>query len=474
MDVSAPWGTAKRAVVLGAALAAVAAAVLAPHDTAAASRPQAAKPSSSSATTGISSAHHRHHAKPISYAVSPTLFGMHDTSRISLTKPGVHAIRLWDTHTAWSDIETSPGVYTWTNLDHYVTAAQKAGVKVTLVLGLTPSFYSSDPTKLPADEVQHYASYVKAVMDRYRHWGPSGAPGIQSYQVWNEANISGYWTGTQQEMGDLTKIVWDLRNSDAPGATVVAPALTTRMSYQVGWIKKWAAVKIGPRKKPVYDFFDVTSLNLYPPATIGTGAAARPGLPEDSMTQLAAVKAILRAAHWPAKPIWDTEINYGLVGGELHPPAAPISDSHQVAFVIRTYLLNAARGVKRVFWYRYDLGPYEGGTLANTLMTKSTDFHTLTPAGHALTRVESWLNGARLVGTPTNQPCTTDSHGTYTCLIRYASGVGRVYWNPFRTATVTLSRTATKTMDGSGRTASVHGGQKLRVRSMPVLVRSRS
>ena len=55
-------------------------------------------------------------------------------------------------------------------------------------------------------------------------------------------------------------------------------------------------------------------------------------------------------------------------------PAAPISPARQVANVMRTYLLNAARGVKRVDWYAYDMGALPGGgTLGNTLLTDPTD-----------------------------------------------------------------------------------------------------
>jgi hypothetical protein len=180
-----------------------------------------------------------------------------------------------------------------------------------------------------------------------------------------------------------------------------------------------------------------------------------------------------------SKPVWNTEVNYGLkVGAEAMTPAVPISNNLQVAYLMRTYLLSAAQGVKQVDWYAYDLGlsAHSGSPLANTLLTDPYDLPagTLTPAGYAFSRVESWLSGT-LVGTPTRRPCLTDKNGTYTCTIDYSNGtVGRIYWNPYRGAKVTLAASAHAAVDELGSKRAVSGGSKLKVNYQPVLVRSRS
>ena len=79
-----------------------------------------------------------------------------------------------------------------------------------------------------------------------------------------------------------------------------------------------------------------------------------------------------------------------------------------------------------------------------------------------------------LLGTPTQRPCAKDRHGTYTCVVRYAKGMGRVYWNPQHTVTVKTVRTAKSVETELGVVHAVRGGKKLRVGYQPVLVRSRS
>jgi hypothetical protein len=120
-----------------------------------------------------------------------------------------------------------------------------------------------------------------------------------------------------------------------------------------------------------------------------------------------------------------------------------------------------------------------GGTLANTLLTSPSDptAGTLTAAGRAFTRIQSWMKGT-LVGTTTKQPCIADRHGTYTCTVRYGTGVGRIYWNPKATprhpVKVQVVRSATKKVSELGKTTRIQGGSTLKVDYRPVLVKSKS
>ena len=152
-------------------------------------------------------------------------FGLHDKSMQVYSRVPFGSLRLWDAGVTWRDVETSPGTYQWSKLDAYVAAAQAHGIEVTLVVGMTPSFYNSDRTKPPAD-LSAYRSYVRAVMARYRDF--NGERGIAAYQVWNEGNVPDYWTGTPSQLARLTQIVAQARREVDPrrgraGAVVRRP-----------------------------------------------------------------------------------------------------------------------------------------------------------------------------------------------------------------------------------------------------------
>jgi hypothetical protein len=400
--------------------------------------------------------------------VSDRFFGIHDGSGLAYGRVGFGSIRLWDAQVTWSDIETSPGVYDWNRLDTLVRLAQEHRTQVTLVLAMTPAFYAS-ARSLPPDDLGHYRDYVRAVMTRYRSF--EGRRGIVDYQVWNEGNVPTFWTGTPHQLAELTRIVHRVRNHVDPAAKVVAPSFAVRLVGQRRWLSRYVSQRVTGRR--VWRYYDVNALSLYPKATYGD----RTGGPEDAIAMLGGVRHRLSRAHVPdSMPLWATEINYGLPTGAPpgHLAAEPISESRQSANVIRTYLLAAAAGISRVYWYRYDWNELPaasgGGTLGNTLLSDTVDHSVVTPAGKALTTVERWLRG-RLVGTEGRRPCAHDARGTYTCTVRHHGTTRAILWNPLRKVRVRVpGRTAT---DAMGRPRTTMRTSKLEVGYHPVLVELR-
>jgi polysaccharide biosynthesis protein PslG len=301
-------------------------------------------------------------------------------------------------------------------------------------------------------------------MKRYRVF--HGARGIANYQVWNEANIINFWTGTQVQMARLARAMDQVRDKVDPKADVVSPPMTMRLGYQADWLKKFYAVRLGGT--PVWRHFDTIALNLYPLPTYGH----RAGTPEDSMALLSQARQLLRRDHVPgSKPIWNTEVNYGLLSGkDGGKPAKKITDKLQASYVVRTYLLNDARGVKRVFWYRYDMSRVPGGgPLGNTILSNPSDATKVTAAGRAFVRAQRWMHG-RLIGSQGRGPCAKDRHGTYHCVVRDSSGTRRIYWNPFRTATVRLAGNAHHLQAVLGSRKAVRPHATIKVGRAPVMV----
>lgn len=379
--------------------------------------------------------------------VTPKFFGMTDVNPETWPQAKVGAMRLWDSGVAWKQIETRPGVFDFTRLDAQVNAARANGARPLLVLGMTPKFHATRPgqtgyygagsVSMPA--LKPWRRYVAKVVRRYA--------GRMDYQVWNEANVSGFWQGTAAQMATLTKVTSKVVARNDARAKVVGPALATRLTGQRKWLRTFYAQRTGG--SPVARWIDIVSLNLYPLPKDG---------PETSMTLLSASRTMLRAAG-VRKPIWNTEINYGLQtgGGGV---ARDISRAKEASFVARTYILNAAGNVKRVFWYSWQLQ-----NLANTQLTFS-DGATLTRAGVAYKVVQEWLSPGRMQG------CRRDSRGTYTCTVTYADGVKRIYWNPSRRATIRAVGSATRKVGLRGFSEKLKGGERLRVNHSPIMVRS--
>jgi hypothetical protein len=401
--------------------------------------------------------------------VPPAFFGLHDGSMAAYDGLSFGSIRLWDAGVEWRQVETAPGVYDWSRLDALVSAAQAHGTEVTLVLAMTPSFYGP-AGNLPPTDLADYADYVRAVMTRYRDFG--GSRGIAAYQVWNEGNVPTFWQGTPADLARMTQVVDQVRDEVDPAATVVAPAFAVRLAGQQRWVSQFESQRVDGT--PVWHFYDVGGFSLYPMATVGDHV----GGPEDAMRLLTQTRGLLADAGVPAgKPVWATEVNYGLKSGNPGQLSAePVSQRRQVANVLRTYLLGASTGLSRVFWYRYDWGRLPesqgGGTLGNTLLTTPGQWDSVTPAGDALTTVEDWLSG-RLVDAGAAKPCAHDRRGTYTCVVRYAEGTRTIYWNPQHQVTVQV-RGAVSRQSQNGVTTRLSGKiSEVRIGYRPVAVLTR-
>jgi polysaccharide biosynthesis protein PslG len=395
--------------------------------------------------------------------VSSSFFGIHDGSMAAYGRVPFGSVRLWDAGVTWSYLETSPGTYDWSRLDSLVSAAQAHHVKVTLVLAMTPPFYATSRT-LPPTDPDAYARFVRAVMTRYRTF--NGRRGIESYQVWNEGNISTFWTGTPQQLAQLTEIVDHVRDEVDPRATVVAPSFAVTMPYQRRWMTDYQSQVVDGH--PVWQHYDVNALSLYPEPRTGERAAG----PEDAMALLHRSQNRLASAGVPhRKQLWISEVNYGLRGGPDGPqPAYHLAQRRQVANVLRTYLLAAANGVSRVFWYRYDwhrlLG---GGTLGNTLLSDPNDSARVWAPGRALRLAQHWLRG-HLLSTNGRRPCARMRSGTYQCTIIYRRVVHNIYWNPHRKVRIQLPGARVRSRSRAGRRVAV---RTVKVGFRPLIVRVR-
>jgi hypothetical protein len=379
--------------------------------------------------------------------INRQFFGMHDGDPLSWPNAGVGSVRLWDSGVTWREIEVRKGSFDFGRLDAIVDTARSRGARVLLVLGQTPRFHSTRPNKVGSygrgaaymPKLWAWKRYVRAVANRYKGRGVD-------YQVWNEANVAGYWRGSAAQMAKLTKVTKKTVDRIDRRAKVISPSLATRLTGQRKWLRTFYAQRVGGKRVAAY--VDAVGLHLYP---------LPKQRPEAQLKLLSASRQMLGALG-VRKPIWNTEINYGLLGGGT---AKNISRRKEAAYVARTYLLNGAHDVKRVHWYAWDLG-----RLANTQMTYANGT-SLTPAGQAYRVVREWMLKTRMRG------CDQDRRGTFTCEMAYSGGVKRVYWNPSRKVTVRAVKSATRVENLKGGGHRITGGEALGVGLSPIMVRSR-
>ena len=370
--------------------------------------------------------------------IDDTSFGMHVPNVSTGGDPSVNygAIRLWDSGVSWGLVQQTAKKYWWNGLDASIANANKQGASILYVLGSTPKWAAKNPKQgtypnkgaasMPSSS-KLWKDWVTSVVKRYR-------ASIDAYQIWNEANLSTFWQGTPDEMADLTKQAYTIIRKYDPTAKVVAASSTVRLTSAFNKFFPDYLKGLKKRGWPV----DVFSAHLYPAGT---------GTPATRAGYITTVKAALAKAGAPARPLWDTEINYGLAGPGSVPHVTIVGDD-AAAYVSQTYLDDVRLGVQRAYWYYW----YAPSTLLGINMIDGS-----APAiGYQYTY--NWL-----VGGDVN--CSTAAVNI--CSINKAGVIATVAWATTGSGTFTVPAGATVQTTAAGVTTPVVAGTPVTIGNMP-------
>jgi len=371
--------------------------------------------------------------------VGPTSFGMHIPQIAQGVAPSVSdgAIRLWDSGVAWGQVQQKANQFWWNGLDASIAAANAQNLKIMYVLGSTPKWAATNtkqgtyPNKgaASAPSSKNWKNWVKAVVQRY---GDS----IESYQIWNEANLTTFWQGTPKQMAQLTKDAYTIIRQYDPTAKVVAASSTVRLQSAY---KKFFPAYLKELKKLNWPI-DVVSVHLYP---------ASKGTPADRATYISQVKSDMKSAKVPAsKPLWDTEINYGIAGPGSGNPKKNIGGSTAAAWVAQTYLDDLRLGVDRAYWYYW----YPQANLVGVQMFDGT------PGAVGYQTVSSWLTGSYY-------SCITDKVNT--CQLGDNTNPKVIAWASKGSGTFVVPAGANWTCDALNQCQPAVPGTPVTIGSMP-------
>ncbi len=312
--------------------------------------------------------------------------------------------RLWDSEVAWPQIEPQPGKWDFSLLDRYVQIAAEHDVEIMLTLGLTPSWASARPWELSAygrgnaaepSRLSDWEDYVRVVATRYKS-------AIRTYEIWNEPNVRATFTGSPEEMLQLSRAAYEVIKAVDPGITVVSPAATA--ADGVTWLNTFLAH--GGCK-----YIDVIGYHFY----------VTPDVPETMIPLIQKVKGVLHAQGCANKPLWNTESGWAK-------PKHFSSDAEAASYLMRTYLLNWLMGVERCYWYSWDNHNW------STLELTTRNGNQMTTAGAAYGVIRNWMVGAVL------RSCSLQKPAQWTCSLEQGSVKSWIVWSENGTSEVDVPK----------------------------------
>ena len=301
--------------------------------------------------------------------------------------------RLLAAKVEWFDLDPRKNEFNFALLDKYVAIAQQKHVKLLLPLYGSPALgiwaHRKSPHRLiPQAPAEPADMNDCTVATRYKGQ-------IEAYEVWNEPNLKESWTGSVEQLVDMSREAFRIIRSVDPAALVVLPSCTSwgGPQYLDDFLKKGGG-----------QFGDVIGYHFY----VHTN-------PEAMAPVAKRVEDVMRANH-VAKPLWNTET------GWFVPKPFP-SDDLAAAYVARALILAWAAGISRFYWYSWD----NHGWVSVEMVER--DDVTLKPAAKAYRVIQQWLTGAIV------RSCESDSANNWTCELQRGGARQWIVWNADRPVT---------------------------------------
>jgi hypothetical protein len=309
--------------------------------------------------------------------------------------------RLWDARVSWPQLEPERGRWDFALLDRYLNIAAQHHVEILLTLGLTPAWASARRGEHSAygpgnaaepRQLADWENYVRTVSSRYKGE-------VDSYEIWNEPNEKGTYTGNVPEMLALSRTAYRSLKSIDPNITVVSPSATAETGLP--WLKEFL-------KEGGCQYADVIGYHFY----------VTPKAPEAMVGLIRRVQEILHQ-HNCEKPLWNTESGWA-------EPKHFRSNEQAAGYVLRTYILNWLLGVQRCYWYAWDNHNW------STLDLTSPSDNRMTSVGEAYDLVHRWLIGGTL------RSCLRDDIGIWICALQRSGLTQKLIWSETGDQTFTV------------------------------------
>lgn len=380
------------------------------------------------------------------HVVRPESIGLHWSGKSPLPEVRAGSYRLWDSGTTWRQIEpdrpsNGSHTYQWQRLDRLVQQMLDAGASPLVVLGTPPAWAVVDDTfeghygagAASPPRLEDWRTYVRATAEHLRStYGEQ----VREFQIWNEPNLPGFFSGTPAELAELTTVAAQELRRVLPEAVVVGPGVAGRQSNAMNWLDEFLSAGGGQE-------VDVVAAHLYPP---------KGGTPLDGLTLMAGFRQVM-AKHGIDKPVWDTEVNYGGKADDFFYP-----ETEGAELLAQTYVLAASAGIERTYWYAWENRTWPG------IWTVAEDGETPTAAGRAIGHAAEQLVGARVTSCAAAQEVVT-------CDLERPDGNGTVAWTTGPPKRWTLPEGAGSVSRFDGTAVDRDGAQDILLDGHPVVVK---
>ena len=367
----------------------------------------------------------------IGFGSSGESFGEYPRTFPRLKELGVHGVRMFP---EWAGIQPRQGEWDWSGADRLVATARENGIKVLGVFCYFAPWSSSrdgDTRAFPVRDMQFWRDYVKACVARYKD-------DIDAWEVWNEPNSGAFNKGgSVKDYADLVREAWRAAKEVLPKVRIGVTCASFDVNYLDQVMSQGAA-----------GCFDFVAVHPYNSIDFLFGSEA------SYLGMGANLRKLIEKHKMPATTeMWITEIG-------LTTPGAADANARQAEALAKVFLLSAAQGFRKVFWFEA-LGPRYGDGDFSILNADCS----LRPSGQAAGILARTLGARRYAG-------WLDPEGKgYGFLFDGEGGPVLAVWAPPKTDLKMRFASPVATVDMAGKETAVAAQEDVVLGTMPLLVK---
>lgn len=282
-----------------------------------------------------------------------------DMSAAALNKAQASGAKLVRKAIYWSSIETSPGVFNWSEPDGWIASMESRGFTMIITLVWNNRIYEDiyDRAIVTEPGRQAFANWAALVAARY-----AGKDII--FEIWNEPNLRSFWheneenkSNTDAMAEEYTELVKDaapaMKAAD-PNCRIAAGSISSLWSDSFNWFER--CVEMGILTS------GIDAISVHPYGFYWPELAYESGYP--------GIRQILDSNGAAAMPIITSEVGYPedwIMDRGI--PAAQVEEAQAWMFV-RQNLVDAMAGIRGTIWYELTDSSY--GVLETNLTERPT------------------------------------------------------------------------------------------------------
>lgn len=255
-------------------------------------------------------------------------------------------VRSHDGGVRWSQLNPSSGTYSWANLDSWLERVEARGATPIYTVFGSPTWASARPAEVGAygpgspglsaepASMASLGDFLAALVARY-------GTRIKHFEVWNEVNLSGFFSGTQAKLADIVATVY-AATAGVAGRKIISPSITGWVTKAGGAAETYFSAMLNTtstiNSMTVKAMSDYLGVHLY---VGGNDHRQIPGI-------CTRIRAAATAAGVGAKEIWDTESNL------ISPDLSGYLDSVSSTMFARRIAVIGACGIPVSCQYTFD------------------------------------------------------------------------------------------------------------------------